>query len=119
MVLFELLHVLGGVLGLLAAVGLVGPWTEWAWHFRNASWAAVLAVVASGIVLSLSTVGTGATLASGLLLGKVVLTLLLIVLMYSTLVGSDAENLSESTSRMLAILALWVVIFGMGIGTVL
>lgn len=115
MVLFELVHLVSGLGGVGAAVGLLGPWPEHAWSFTAAMWAAFVGVAGSGLILSLAWVGTGAQISAGLLLGKVVLTVALLLVMYQTLSGLDENSPPESQPRLLAMLFLWIAAFILGV----
>lgn len=118
MALFELIHLLSGLLGIGASVGLLGPWEKYQWEFVAAMWAGVVAVSGTGVVLSLSSVGTGAQLNTEALLVKVVLTVVLVGLMFVTLRSSDVSR-TEDRYRLISIGGLWTVVFGMGLALVL
>ena len=114
MALFEMLHGLGGLLGLGATLALFGPWTDKHWELTAAMWLGAIVAIGSGVVISLSYVGTGAQILTPMLLVKVVLSVALLGLMYSTLVGSEAEEVTEQRTQILAIGGLWVLLLAAG-----
>lgn len=115
MVLFELVHLISGIVGLGAAIGLLGSWTDHTWTLTAAMWAALVAVAGSGIVLSLSWVGGGAIPSPGLLLAKVMLTVVLLGVMYWKLRDVEEGSRAEYRVWFATMLLLWVVSFGLGL----
>lgn len=114
MALFEMLHGLGALLGLGATLALFGPWTDKLWELKAAMWLGAILAVGSGVVISLSYVGTGVQILSPTLLVKVVLSVALLGLMYSTLTGSEMEEVTEQRTQILAIGGLWVLLLAAG-----
>lgn len=114
MALFELVHLLSGLLGLLGSVGVLGPWEDRQWEFIASIWAGAVIVTGTGVVLSLSSVGTGAQVNAGVLLAKVILTVVLLGLMVVTLRGGDVSRTGDR-DRLIGIAGLWTVLFALGI----
>lgn len=115
MAVFFLLHLVGALVGIGAAVGLLRPGKDRVWQLSAAMWLSLVAVTGSGIVLTLSRVGTGAPLGSGVLFAKIIATLVLFGLMYASLTDVDAADTRLDTRRLGAILVLWIVLFAMGL----
>lgn len=116
MAVFSLLHLVGALVGIGVAVGLLRPGTDRVWQLSAAMWVSLVGVTGSGIVLTLSRVGTGVRLGSGVLFAKIIATLVLFSLMYASLTDVDAADPPLDTRRLGAILVLWIVLFGMGLG---
>lgn len=118
MAVFEIVHLLAGLIGLGTGIGLLGPWDGYDGELVTGMWVAAAAVAGTGVVISLASVGTGASVGSGLLLAKVVLTVGLIGVMYVT-VGFDTDiDRRENRLTLLGLTALWVVLFGLGVALV-
>lgn len=118
MAVFEIVHLLAGLLGLATGIGLLGPWDGYDSELVAGMWVAAATVAGTGIIISLASVGTGASVGSGLLLAKVVLTVGLIGLLYVT-VGFDTDvDPDENRLSLIGLTALWVSLFGLGIALV-
>lgn len=118
MAVFEIIHLLAGIVGVATGIGLLGPWDGSDRELVTAMWVAAAAVAGTGVVISLASVGTGGSIGSGLLLAKVLLTVGLLGGMYVT-VGFDADvDTQGDRIALLGLTVLWLVLFGLGIALV-
>lgn len=115
MVVFEIIHLLAGILGVATGVGLLGPWCGYDRQLVSGMWLSAAIVAGTGVVISLSSVGSGGPSGSGSLLAKVVLTIGLLGGMYVTVGFGDEIDPQENRLPLLGITGLWVVLFGLGV----
>lgn len=115
MAVFEIVHGLSALLGLGATLSLFGPWTDRFWELKAAMWVGAVGAIGSGVVISLSYVGTGIQILSPMLLGKVALSVVLAGLMYDTLAGADSTLVESARPRLLVIAGLWIALLAAGV----
>lgn len=115
MVVFELLHLASGLVGLGSSVGLFLVEADRVGQLTSAMWVGLVGVLGTGVVISLSGSGSITGSATTLLFGKVVLSVALLGLMYWSLADIDEGGVQTRRFRLGVVTIVWVILLVMGI----